>query len=209
MLALIRARERGIDVRTMLTVCDESGVRNRSHGVPLALLQAQARALGLDFLAPSATWAQYEAAFVAVLQALRARGHDTMVFGDIDLEPHREWEEKVCARAALQPVLPLWGASRSEVAHEILARGISAVVVCTDSRYLDDSFCGRTYDARFLADLPQGVCPCGENGEFHTFVTASPVMRETLGVRVQALRPYTSPPELGSQRYCFAELAAA
>jgi uncharacterized protein (TIGR00290 family) len=206
MLALIRAREQGIDVRSMLTVLDESGERNRSHGVPLEALRAQADALGLELVMPSATWASYEAEFVATLSTMRARGHDTMVFGDIDLAPHREWEEKVCDQAGLHAVLPLWGESREAVAREVLARGIEAVVVCTDSRYLDDSFCGRTYDASFLADLPPGVCPCGENGEFHTFVTSSPAMRTDLSVRVRQRRPYTSPPEFGAQRYCFADI---
>jgi uncharacterized protein (TIGR00290 family) len=206
MLALLRARERGVDVRTMVTVLDETGERNRSHGVPRALLAAQASALGLDLVAPSATWREYEPTFVKTLTELRSRGHEAMVFGDIDLEPHREWEEKVCARAGISPVLPLWGEPRAAIAKEVLRRGIRAIVVCTDSRYLDDSYCGRPYDEAFIASLPANVCPCGENGEFHTFVVASPAMRETLNVRVAALRSYTSPPETGSQRYCFADL---
>jgi diphthine-ammonia ligase len=206
MLALMRARERGIDVRSMITMFDETGERNRSHGVPRRLLAAQAAALGLNLVAPSASWAQYETVFIDTLRALQASGHDSMVFGDIDLEPHREWEEKVCARAGLTPVLPLWGEPREQVANEILRHKMRAIVVCTDSRYLDDSFCGRHYDAQFIADLPRGVCPCGENGEFHTFVTASPAMKSALAVTVTGLRPYVSPPAFGSQRYCFADL---
>ncbi|MET0658706.1 MAG: adenosine nucleotide hydrolase [Steroidobacteraceae bacterium] len=206
MLALLRAHKRGIDVRTMVTVFDETAARNRSHGVPRHLLQSQADALGVRLVAPSATWAEYEAVFIATLRSLRDEGHDLMVFGDIDLVPHREWEEKVCASAGLAAELPLWGEAREAVARDILAHDIRAIVVCTDSRYLDDSFCGRLYDEQFIADLPPGVCPCGENGEFHTFVCASPLMDQTLGVTVTGLREYVSPPEFGSQRYCFAEL---
>lgn len=206
MLALLRAHTRGIDVRTMVTVFDETKERNRSHGVPRHLLQAQADALGVRLVAPSATWAEYEAVFTATLRGLRDEGHDMMVFGDIDLVPHREWEEKVCASAGLKPELPLWGEPRVQVAREILSRDIRAVVVCTDSRYLDDSFCGRTYDAQFIADLPAGVCPCGENGEFHTFVYSSPIMRRTLSFEVTGLREYVSPAQFGAQRYCFANL---
>ena len=91
----------------------------------------------------------------------------------------------------------------------MLARDIRAIVVCTDSRFLDDRFCGRTYDAAFLAELPAEVCPCGENGEFHTFVYGSPAMRDVLAIRVTGQRVYVSPPQFGSQRYCFAELRLA
>lgn len=206
MLALLRAHKCGIDVRTMVTVFDETAMRNRSHGVPRHLLQAQADALGVRLVAPAATWAEYEAVFTATLRTLRDEGHGLMVFGDIDLVPHREWEEKVCANAGLVPELPLWGEAREAVARDILAQDIRAVVVCTDSRYLDDSFCGRMYDEQFIADLPPGVCPCGENGEFHTFVCASPLMNQILSVTVTGLREYVSPPEFGAQRYCFAEL---
>lgn len=206
MLALLRARKRGIDVRTMVTVFDETATRNRSHGVPRHLLQAQADALGVRLVAPTASWTEYESVFTATLRALRVEGHTVMVFGDIDLQPHREWEEKVCATAGLTAELPLWGEARAAVASEILAQDIRAIVVCTDSRYLDDSFCGRIYDEQFIADLPAGVCPCGENGEFHTFVYASPLMAQAVSVSVTGLREYVSPPEFGSQRYCFAEL---
>lgn len=206
MLALIRARERGIDVRSMVTVFDETGERNRSHGVPRELIASQARLLGLQLFAPSASWAQYEAVFIETLRSLRTAGHGTVVFGDIDLAPHREWEEKVCASAGLKAELPIWGEARAAIANEVLQRGIQAIVVCTDSRYLDDSFCGRHFDAQFIADLPEGVCPCGENGEFHTFVVSSPLMAAPLSVAVAGRRVYTSPPEFGSQRYCFADL---
>jgi uncharacterized protein (TIGR00290 family) len=207
MLALVRAKEAGIAVRTMVSMFDETAERNRSHGVPRHLLQAQADALGVRLVTPSATWKGYEAVFTDTLRELRASGHEVMVFGDIDLVPHREWEEKVCASAGLKPELPLWGEDRASVAGDILARGIRAVVVCTDSHYLDDSFCGRTYDQQFINDLPPGVCPCGENGEFHTFVYASPLMSAPVRFSLAGRREYVSPPEFGSRRYCFADLA--
>src|SRR5882672_1642742 len=94
MLALIRARERDLDVRTMLTMFDKTGERNRSHGVPRRLVEAQVRALGLTLLTPAASWAQYESILIATLRDLRAAGTDRVVFGDIDLVPHQEWEER-------------------------------------------------------------------------------------------------------------------
>jgi uncharacterized protein (TIGR00290 family) len=207
MLAMLRAREAGVTVGTMLSMADETGLRNRSHGIPKAILQAQAAALGLQLLLPCASWADYEAVFVGALQTLAARGVRNMVFGDIDLQAHRDWEEAVCAKAGMTALLPLWGEDRLRLAHEVLERGIRAVVVCVDSRHLDDSFCGREYDAAFIADLPAGVCPCGENGEFHTFVFDAPAMSHALAVSVTQRREYVSPPQYGSQRYCFADLS--
>lgn len=203
-LALWRARREGYDVRVMLTMLDETGTRNRSHGVPLELLRQQASALGMTLRAPSATWKDYEAVMMRELQALRGEGLEAGVFGDIDLDAHREWEEKICGQAGLSVHLPLWHESRLDLAHEVLERGFKATVVCVDSRYLDDGFCGRPYDAHFIASLPAGVDACGENGEFHTFVQDGPGFARPVKASVIAREPYVSPPEFGAQRYCFA-----
>lgn len=209
LLALWHARRSGLRVTALLTMFDESGTRTRSHGVPRSIVELQARALGLELVGPSAGWSDYERVFVMVLRELHGLGHRTVVFGDIDLEPHREWEERVCGNAGLDAHLPLWGRDRREVALEVLDLGMRALVVCTDSRRLGDEFCGREYDARFLADLPPDVDPCGENGEFHTFVYDGPQFHEPVPVRVVGREAYVAPPELGSVRYCFARLCAA
>ncbi len=206
MLAMIRARQAGVEVRAMVSMFDETGQRNRSHGIPRPILEAQAQAMDLELIAPSASWADYESQFIAALHSLRRRGFGEMIFGDIDLQPHRDWEEMVCATAGLAARLPLWGEDRADLARQVLAADIRAIVVCVDSRYLDDSFCGREFDARFIGDLPVGVCPCGENGEFHTFVFDSPAMHGPLDIEVEGFRSYVSPPQFGSQRYCFADL---
>lgn len=208
LLALWHARRSGLRVTTLLTMFDESGTCTRSHGVPREIVELQARALGLELVGPGAGWSDYEQVFVTALRTLRDRGHRTVVFGDIDLEAHREWEERVCRGAGLEACLPLWGRDRREVAREVLDAGMRALVVCTDSRRLGDGFCGREYDARFLADLPPDVDPCGENGEFHTFVYDGPQFREPVPVRVVTREAYVAPPELGSVRYCFARLTA-
>ena len=101
-----------------------------------------------------------------------------MIFGDIDLQAHRDWLAPACERAGLVPLFPLWGESRAALARELVTRGVRARVVCVDTRWLDASFCGAPYDAAFLARLPAGVCPCGEDGEFHTFVTGGPGLRD-------------------------------
>jgi uncharacterized protein (TIGR00290 family) len=207
LLAMWYAREKGARLATQLTVLEESGERSRSHGVPRALVRRQADALGLELVAPSASWETYERVFTDTLRSLKAHGHEEAVFGDIDLAPHREWEERVCAAAGLRAQLPLWGRDRTEVADEVLALGFRALVVCVDSRHLGDEFCGREFDRSFIEDLPRGVDACGENGEFHTFVYDGPLFRERVPVRVTALEPYVAPANLGAVRYCFARLA--
>lgn len=174
MLALHRALAAGVSVEVLLAMFDEGGERSRSHAIPPQLMRAQADALGIELVVGRAGWADYEAVFSARLREFAARGISHGLFGDIDLQPHRDWEEKVCAAAGLRAELPLWQEPRRALVDELLALGYRARVVCVDARFLDASFCGREFDAAFLADLPEGVDACGENGEFHTFVFDGP-----------------------------------
>jgi uncharacterized protein (TIGR00290 family) len=205
-LALWRAQQQGIDVRTLLVMFEESGERSRSHALPLALIERQARALQLALVTRSATWRSYESVFVDALRELRAQGHDVAVFGDIDLQAHRDWEEKVCAAADVRPVLPLWHQDRRALAREVLTAGFRAAVVCVDSRYLGDEYCGRQYDASFIASLPPGVDECGENGEFHTFVYDGPNFAAPVPYALDGFEDVVTPPEFGAVRYRFARL---
>lgn len=207
LLALWHAKRLGLRPATMLTMFEETGLRSRSHGISRRLMESQARALGLELITPSASWADYEKVFVGTLRLLREANHRSAIFGDIDLQAHRDWEERVCAMADITPCLPLWQRDRRELAEESIALRFRSLVVCTDSRYLGDEFCGREFDARFIADLPPEVDPCGENGEFHTFVYDGPLFRYPLDVRVESKDPYVAPPEFGGARYCFARLA--
>lgn len=208
-LALWRARQAGLDVRAVINVLEESGERNRSHGVPRSLLEAQAHSLDVELVAPATSWRDYEARFTETLVDLKARGFEVAVFGDIDLQAHRDWEEKVCALAGIDCYLPLWHESRLELAHEILRLGFRAIVVCVDSRFLEDRYCGRIFDEQFIADLPAAVDPCGENGEFHTFVFDGPGFNEPVRYEVAGTEKYIAPAELGGARYCFGRLRSA
>jgi uncharacterized protein (TIGR00290 family) len=188
MLALHRALDAGDEVHALLAMFDETGERSRSHALSPHLLQAQADALGIALVMRRATWQGYEAVFTEQLRAFAAQGITRGLFGDIDLQPHRDWEEKVCAAAGIEAVLPLWQAPRRALVDELLALGYRARVVTVDARFLDASFCGRMFDAGFIADLPDGVDACGENGEFHTFVVdgprfARPVAHEVVQIR--------------------------
>ena len=154
----------------------------------------------------SASWATYEAVFVAALRELKERGYSLAVFGDIDLQAHRDWEERVCSAAGIEARLPLWHHNRNDLAREVLDSGFRSVVVCVDSKYLPDEFCGREYDASFLADLPESVDACGENGEFHTFVYDGPNFGKRVEFSISGFEPYTAPKDFGGGRYCFALL---
>lgn len=187
MLALHRALAAGHHVRALLAMFDETGERSRSHAIPPQLMQAQAAALGIPLVMRNAGWADYEAVFVDQLQAFTRQGFTTGLFGDIDLQPHRDWEEQVCTRAGLRAELPLWQEARRALVDELLALGYRTRVVCVDARFLDASFCGREFDAAFLADLPPGVDACGENGEFHTFVFDGPRFAHAVPHRLVAV----------------------
>lgn len=203
-LAAHLAAESGYRIDALLCMLEPDADRSRSHALPSWVLEAQAEAMGCRLLLPRAGWPDYEAVFMRQLHELRASGVSSAIFGDIDLEPHREWEEKVCQAAGLSAVLPLWGWQRDRAVAEFLGRGFEAICVCVNTRFLPAEFCGRPYDATFLRDLPAGVDACGENGEFHTCVTNAPMFAQKIGVCVVGRTLYHAPPEFGGDEFWFA-----
>ncbi len=198
-LAWLRARESGLDVRTSFTMC-EAGGASLSHALPRAWLARQVAACGVAWRAVDVPRAAggYAAAFDAVLAALRAGGHTHAVFGDIDLAAHRDWIAPRVDAAGLVPVFPLWGGSRAAIAAEAIGRGIRARIVAVDLGRAPASLCGADYGEALRAGLPDGVCPCGEDGEFHTAVTFAPGMSAAVplvdrGVVVEASSPPLAP----------------
>jgi diphthine-ammonia ligase len=204
-LAWLRAREQGLDVATFVTMCDADGT-SKSHALPPALIKAQVQAIGGVWQPVNVAPGAYAAAFAEALCGLRESGHTHMVFGDIDLAAHREWIEPLCERAGLVAVFPLWDERRTALAHEIVERGVRARTVCVDTRWLDASFCGVDYDATFLASLPHGVCPCGEDGEFHTFVFGGPGFTQDMPVRNAEQRRVRSAPPWAPTEFVFQSL---
>ena len=169
-LALNRAIKKGYETTHLLTMFDETGERSRSHAVSLEIMQAQAESLNLKLITPIASWQNYQPVFIVEIVKLKAQNIESAIFGDIDLQAHRDWEEAVCAAAEIEAVLPLWNENRLDLVNEFLAEGFRSVVVCVNEKYLPKEFCGRVFDQEFIRDLPEGVDACGENGEFHTFV---------------------------------------
>jgi uncharacterized protein (TIGR00290 family) len=205
-LALWRAQQSGMPMARLITAMNESGSMSRSHGVPPELIAAQASALGIQVRFYDTSWKTYEEKFVSMLKEAYDDGIRHAVFGDIDLVPHREWEEKVCAQAGLRAILPLWDESRVKLVREFLSLGFKAVVVCVNGNYLPSEFCGREFDEAFLADLPPGVDACGENGEFHTFVYDGPAFARPVAFRRGSIARYDAPAELGATAFYFQKL---
>ncbi|MFL6681316.1 MAG: adenosine nucleotide hydrolase [Burkholderiaceae bacterium] len=207
-LALARAREAGWQVDTFVTMCDADGT-SKSHALPPDVVAAQVRALGGTPVGVRVAPGEYAACFDAALRALVDTGHTHMVFGDIDLQAHRDWLAPACERAGLVPLFPLWGESRAALARELVTRGVHARVVCVDTRWLDASFCGVDYDAAFLARLPAHVCPVGEDGEFHTLVVDGPGFAAPLRVVAGPQRRVASQPPFAPTEFVFETLVLA
>lgn len=182
-LALWRAQRRLGGEATLLTMFTEGGERSRAHGLPRAVLAAQAEAMGLPLVTGSASWNDYTPVFVATLRDLRAQGVEAAVFGDIDLEPHREWCLKVCAEVGVDCVHPLWGEPRETLVRECLSEGIRATIIAVKDGTLPPSLLGRALDDEMLAELAgHGVDLAGEQGEYHTVVVDGPMFRMPLAL---------------------------
>jgi diphthine-ammonia ligase len=169
----------------------EDGQRSRSHGLAREVLEAQAAAIGVPLLSAAATWDQYEAAFVELLGAAKSRGAQVAVFGDIDIPRHRQWEESVCRQAELAAALPLWQHERMALLEEWWSAGFEARIVVAREGLVDRRYLGRILDRSTAEELAAtGIDPCGENGEFHTVVTAGPLFCEPIEfeLRDQVLR---------------------
>lgn len=162
----------------------EDGMRSRSHGLDYKILEAQAKALSMPLITCNASWGDYEKKFVKQLNRFKNEGMGAGVFGDIDLEPHRSWVEGVCKQAGIKPYLPLWKRGRQELLDEFLAFGFSAIIIAVKDDILDNSFLGRNLDKQTIVDLENaGVDASGEEGEYHTMVTAGPIFSAPLAIR--------------------------
>lgn len=168
-------------VAGLLTTVTANDDRVGMHGVRRSIVQRQAEGLGLPLYVAQIPAAAdndvYEAAFADALAAARhdEPGLDTIAFGDLFLGDVRAWREAQLARVGWRGLFPLWGEDTASLARHFIARGHRAILCCVDTAQLDAAFCGRDFDAKLLAELPPGVDPCGESGEFHTCVHAGPL----------------------------------
>ena len=172
----------------LLTTITEDYDRISVHGVRRELLERQAESIGLPLhkvLIPKDCPNEvYEERLAAALGAIKAQGIRHVAFGDLYLEDIRAYREQQMAALGLKPVFPVWGRDTTELAHELIHLGFRAVLVCVDTDILDPVFAGRAFDEDLLRDLPADVDLCGENGEFHTFVHAGPIFRESVAIKL-------------------------
>lgn len=183
-LALYYALQQGQPI-SLMVMLEEQGLRSRSHAMPLEIIHAQAKAIGLPILKASATWANYETAFVDLLVQAKKLGAEVLVTGDIDLIAHAEWNQSVCNRSDLKLYMPLWQKPRLEIVHELIALGFECMIVTVN---LNLGMCvadlGQTLTLDYVNELlTRNIDPCGEAGEFHTTVINAPIFKTPLSVR--------------------------
>ncbi len=180
-LALHRSIRSGAIPACLLTILHENGERSRSHGLSRRVLQAQASRMDIPMRTRMASWSQYEAVFVAALRELKKQGIEGAVFGDIDLDGHLEWEQKVCGEAGLKPYLPLWKASRTSLLDDFVSSGFKSLIVAVRDSTLSRDYLGRILDPSLINEFVRiGIDPSGEDGEYHTVVTDGPIFSEPL-----------------------------
>jgi len=179
-LAFYNAMKDGeIEVAYLLNMLSENGTHSRSHHLNVAALKAQAEAMGIPIVQRQATWGGYEEEFKSALAVFKEEGVQTGVFGDIDVQEHRDWVERVCSESGLNAMLPLWQRSRESLMGEFIVAGFKAIIVAVKLECMGSEWLGRQLDRQFVEDmkrLPQ-VDLCGENGEYHTFVYDGPIFK--------------------------------
>ncbi|MDH3689140.1 MAG: adenine nucleotide alpha hydrolase [Gammaproteobacteria bacterium] len=177
-----------VEVEAIITTVNRRSERVAMHAVRLSLLRAQASSTGLDLriaeISHPCTNDEYEAAVQTEIEDAQASGVEFMAFGDLFLEDIKEYREKLLQGTGITPLFPLWERDTAALATTMIDSGLRAHVICIDPRVLSKEFAGRKFDSKFLADLPESVDPCGENGEFHTFASAGPMFRDPIGVEV-------------------------
>jgi uncharacterized protein (TIGR00290 family) len=194
-----------LEVTGLLTTVNEAFDRVAMHAVRRALLEAQAQAAGLPLQAVPIPWPcsnqQYERIMAEVCRQACESGIEAVAFGDLFLRDIREYRETQLRGTGLEPLFPLWNLPTFRLAQDMIAAGLRAKLTCVDPRWLAREFVGREFDSQLLADLPANVDPCGENGEFHSFVYGGPMFRHQLEVRVGDI--------VERDGFCFADILPA
>ena len=179
-LATYKAISQGHEVLYLLNFISEDGERSRSHGIKAGVLALQAEAIGIPLIQLKTSWENYEENFKKVVKELKDKGIEGGVFGDMDLEEHREWVERVCGEVGIKAFLPLWGTKPEKLIDEFLKLKFKATVIATK---LEEDLLGKVLDKALVRRIVRlGSHPCGESGEYHTFVTAGPIFRRALKI---------------------------
>jgi diphthine-ammonia ligase len=186
-LALYRAMKNGLEIRYLANTISEDGKRSRSHGISSEVIKAQAQALGIPIVQRRTTNENYESVSVDMLRDFKREGIEGGVFGDIDFDPHREWDEKVCRQASIKPYLPLWQEDQKALMQEFIEAGFESVIITVKSEFLGEEMLGRKVDKDFVKHMEEmaktsDITPAGEAGEYHTLVIDGPIFKKRLEI---------------------------
>jgi uncharacterized protein (TIGR00290 family) len=180
-------KEATLRIDALLTTVTEDYERISMHGVRRALLLEQADAMDLSLeeirIPAGASNVVYESAMKESLLRYRSKGISRVIFGDLFLQGVRQYRENQLAELGMTGIFPLWKKDTRKLSEDFIAEGFRAVIVCADPKLIDPSFCGREFDHSLLSELPSSADPCGENGEFHTFVYDGPIFRRPIKIR--------------------------
>lgn len=199
-LALYHAlKDENLSIDKLLTSVNKTYGRVSMHGVREELLEEQAKQIGLPLqkllLTDQPSMSEYEEILKTNVEQLKNEGFTQSIFGDIFLEDLKKYREDNLATVGMTAHFPIWKRDTTELIHEFIDLGFKTVLVCIKSEVLDKSFAGRIIDKDFLKDLPNNVDPCGENGEFHTFVFDGPIFKEPIPIEIgeSVFREYKQP----------------
>lgn len=183
-LALYKAKKQGYTIKKLLTMFSEENQISSSHRLREDIIRAQARAISIDYTIGSSSFHSYEQVFVANARKFKEQGMDYGIFGDIDIEEHRQWEERVCRNVSMTAVLPLWERERKELVAEFLQLGFKAKIIVVNTRMIHTGFLGEDLSFSILNDIEKcGGDPCGENGEYHTVVYDGPIFKHPVDLK--------------------------
>jgi uncharacterized protein (TIGR00290 family) len=174
--ALLEAKRLGYNPVLLLNMMDDDAKTSRSHGLPVEILKQQAKAMNMELMTVPTTRENYEETFINALNNAKLECNiEGVVYGDIDLWAHREWQERICKIVGLEPIIPLWERKRADLANEIVAVGIESIIVACNET-MGEKYIGKTYSLEMIEELKaMSICPCGEDGEFHSLVVNSPL----------------------------------
>ena len=184
-LACYKAIKSGINVKYLLNFISREYKRCCFHGLEAKILRMQSELAGIQLVQKetSPDMKKYEEEFKSAVQELKSKGINQMIFGDVYLNEHREWVERVCSELNSQAIEPLWNVPPEKVVEEFIESGFKAIVVSAKADLFGRDFVGRYVDSNFLEELKQRkICPCGENGEFHTLVVEGPIFKGKIEV---------------------------
>ena len=186
-LSLYYAIKQGGIPKRLITMLVENDERSRSHGLSLHLLKKQSESLNIPLITRHASWEEYENNFITALKEIKKSKINIGVFGDIDIEDHKNWVKKVCNKNNMVEYLPLWKKSRRQIVTKFIDHGFKAIIVAVkDDKLLGKELLGREFDEDLLKIFEErGVDPAGENGEYHTLVTGGPIFKKDIEYKLK------------------------